>query len=88
MIAFSTAQRIPHNPSALTASITVLLDEARLSDWLFLAVAECVEEAVLNSLCRATTLVGRDGQTRHALPVEQVKGLGVRRGLEIGRLGD
>lgn len=76
VIAFSTAQRIPHNPSALTASITVLLDEARLSDWLFLAVAECVEEAVLNSLCRATTLVGRDGQTRHALPVEQVKGLG------------
>jgi len=38
-------------------------------------LAASVEEAILNSLCQATTLVGRDGQTRYALPVEQVKGL-------------
>jgi D-aminopeptidase len=37
--------------------------------WLFPAVVECVEEAVLNSLARAETVVGRDGNTRHALPL-------------------
>jgi L-aminopeptidase/D-esterase-like protein len=42
---------------------------------LFPAVADCVEEAVVNSLCRAETVVGRDGNVRVGLPVEQVAGL-------------
>jgi L-aminopeptidase/D-esterase-like protein len=39
---------------------------------LFPAVAECVEEAILDSLCCAETVVGRDGNTRYALPVDEV----------------
>jgi D-aminopeptidase len=40
--------------------------------WLFPAVVECVEEAVLNSLFRAETMTGRDRHTIEALPVERV----------------
>jgi len=75
VIAFSTANRIPHSPAALTAPLVTLVDEGRVIDWLFLAVAECIEEAVLNSLCKATTVVGRDRHTRYALPVDEVQGL-------------
>jgi D-aminopeptidase len=74
-IAFSVAERVPHQPPALTAAQTVLIDEAVAIDWLFRAVAESVEEAVLNSLCAATTIVGRDGHTAHALPLGEVAAL-------------
>ena len=37
------------------------------------AAAESVEEAILNSLCRATTMDGRDGHVRHALPLEPLR---------------
>ena len=33
---------------------------------------EATEEAVLNSLFMSETLVGRDGNTRHGLPVEEI----------------
>jgi D-aminopeptidase len=75
VIAFSTAQRIAHEPAALTATQTVLADEQQAMAWLFPAVVESVEEAILNSLFRAETVVGRDGHTRHALPVEEVAAL-------------
>jgi len=39
---------------------------------LFLAVVEATEEAVLNSLFQATTMVGRDGLRIDALPIPQV----------------
>lgn len=79
VVAFSTATRIPHEPPTLTRMQTVLLDEGRVIDWLFLAVVEAVEEAVLNSLAAATTMIGRDGHVRHALPLEQVLALVQRR---------
>jgi D-aminopeptidase len=69
VIAFSTAYRIPHWPSALTRSETVLVDEPKVLEPLFSAVVEAVEEAILNSLCAAVTTVGRDGHVRHALPL-------------------
>lgn len=72
VIAFSTAHRIEHTPASLTTTRTVLADEPRAMAGLFPAVVECVEEAVLDSLCRAETLVGRDGNVGHALPVEEV----------------
>ena len=75
VIAFSTAHRIAHWPEALTATQTVLADEGKAMYWLFPAVVESVEEAVLNSLFRAETVVGRDGHTRVGLPVEQVLAL-------------
>jgi D-aminopeptidase len=72
VVAFSTAQRIPHRPQSLTVTQTVLVDEGKGMYWLFPAVVECVEEAVLNSLFRAETVVGRDGHVRNGLPVEEV----------------
>ena len=78
VIAFSTAHRIEHAPACLVTTRTALADEAKVMAGLFPAVVECVEEAILNSLCRADTVVGRDGNTRHGLPVEEVAAL-VRR---------
>ena len=40
---------------------------------LFEACAEATEEAILNALCMATTTVGIDGRTMHALPLERVR---------------
>jgi D-aminopeptidase len=75
VIAFSTAERVPHAPPRLTTSRTALADEARVMSGLFLAVVECVEEAVLNALCAAETMTGRDGHTSHALPASAVADL-------------
>jgi len=79
VIAFSTAQRFPHVPRSLTEAQTVLVDEGRAMTWLFPAVVESVEEAVLNSLCRAETTTGRDGHVRVALPLDEMVGLLRRR---------
>jgi D-aminopeptidase len=78
VIAFSVAHRIAHAPPTLTRAETVVADEARAMQWLFPAVVESVEEAILNSLCRAVNVTGRDGHVRHALPVEEVSRLVTR----------
>ncbi len=72
VIAFSTARRILHWPQALTETAAFLADEGRAMAALFPAVVEAVEEAVLNSLCAATTTTGREGHIRYALPVEDI----------------
>lgn len=75
VVAFSTASHVEHNPQSLVTSRVILADEERAMSWLFPAVVDCVEEAVLNSLWRAETVVGRDGNVRCALPLERVAGL-------------
>jgi D-aminopeptidase len=72
VVAFGTAWQVEQAPAALTATQTVLAAEGRAMYWLFPAVVESVEEAVLNSLFRAETMAGRDDHVRHALPVEEV----------------
>jgi len=42
---------------------------------LFLATVEAVEEAVYNALAAATTMRGRDGHVREALPLDRVEAL-------------
>ncbi|PVH83132.1 DmpA/ArgJ-like protein [Cadophora sp. DSE1049] len=44
-------------------------------DSLFYAVSEATEEAILNAMCKAETMVGWKGRTTEALPVERVKEL-------------
>ena len=66
VIAFSTALREPN------ASET-LRDDAL--NPLFLAVVEATEEAILNSLLRATTVTGWQGHTVEALPLAEVRPL-------------
>lgn len=75
VIAFSTAVRFPHAPDGLVRPTPSLADEGRAMGHLFPAAVECVEEAVINSLCRAGTTIGRDGHVRLGLPVDEVAGL-------------
>jgi D-aminopeptidase len=75
VIAFSTALAIPHQPEHLVEKLPVVVDESRLMEGLFPAVADAVEEAVLNAFCAAKTTIGRQGNTAYALPLEQVTDL-------------
>jgi D-aminopeptidase len=70
VIAFSTAAqvRILSKGNAARHEIEVLANDAMSP--LFLAVIEASEEAVYNSLLRATTVTGQ-GRTVEALPVEK-----------------
>jgi D-aminopeptidase len=72
VIAFSTANRIEHEPQSVTTTRTVLANEEKVMRWLFPAVIECVEEAILDSLFCAETMVGRDNHTAYSLPIEDV----------------
>ncbi|MHC4273094.1 MAG: DmpA family aminopeptidase, partial [Planctomycetota bacterium] len=65
VIAFSTANRVPHDPAPVPRQVQELPNEA-LSP-LFLAAVEAVEEAVYNSMTAAVTVTGRDGHTVEAL---------------------
>src|SRR6056297_1124773 len=72
VIAVSTAEssRIPYRSENQTQTHTTLRNEAMTP--LFLATIEATEEAILNSLFAAETMVGRDGHTIEALPKAQV----------------
>ena len=74
VIAFSTAEavRIPHEPEQLTLRHEVVADTGRAMDPLFQATVEATEEAIMNALFRATTMVGRDDNVREGLPLELV----------------
>lgn len=72
-IAFSTAPelRIPHRSKSPFLHKKVLRN-SRMSP-LFLAAAEACEEAILNSLFKATSMSGRNGHKVEALPLEKIK---------------
>ncbi|MBN19010.1 MAG: aminopeptidase [Chloroflexi bacterium] len=59
VIAFSNAET---RPSISDAHLTPL----------FRAAIEATEEAIINSILRATTIVGRDGNIRHEIPIDQL----------------
>ena len=67
-IAFSTQNRI--NTADNVRSIKVLGNDAMSP--LFQAVIEATEEAILNSLFKATTVTG-NGRTAEALPIDKVR---------------
>ena len=73
VIAFSTRNRVPYRGDGPTHEATYLRNDAM--SLLFLATVEAVEEAVYNSLLKATTVTGRDGNKSEALPVELVRKL-------------
>ena len=73
LIAFSTANRTPLVTRGLTRKIEVLIEARDALNPLFLATVEAVEEAILNALCTAETMTGRDGHLVHALPLEVVR---------------
>lgn len=73
VIAFSTSEglRIPHSiPSQELQKAEFLGNEDMTA--LFLAVIEATEEAIINSLFAAETMVGKDNRKMEALPKEKV----------------
>lgn len=73
VIAFSTRNPEGYEPSARERETTVVENDAMSP--LFLATVEAVEEAVYNSLLKATTVTGVDGHTAEALPVDALREL-------------
>jgi len=65
MIGFSTAHKIPHDTENNFQEFS-FINESKLTD-AFYAVIEAEEEAVLNSMIAADTVVGYTGETRYAL---------------------
>jgi len=74
-IAFSTASevRIPHRSKTPFLNKKVLRN-SQMSP-LFLAAVEACEEAILNSLFKATSMTGYNGHHIEALPLDKIKDL-------------
>ena len=79
IIAFSTANRLPRAPLApqqngarieMVHRIDVLLDRA--IDPLYEAVIEATEEAIVNALCAADSMRGKDGHFAPGLPLDRL----------------
>jgi D-aminopeptidase len=77
VIAFSTTNRIA--ASAERGPAVQWLSEDSLSP-LFEAAIEATEEAIDNSLLRATTVRGRDGHVAEAIPIDKLKEILARYG--------
>jgi D-aminopeptidase len=81
VIAFTTAERIPHGGPPVR-TVERLANDAMSP--LFLAAVEAVEEAIYNSLLRAETVTGFQGRTVEAIPVDAVRELLGRHGALAG----
>ena len=68
-LAFSTANHVGQRDRV--SNVRMLAPDAMTS--LFRAAAEVTEEAILNALCMAETMTGRDGRTIHALPLDRLE---------------
>lgn len=73
MLAFSTGNTIPHYPKDRTFPMTHLAD-THLNP-LLSATVEATEEAILNALTMATTMVGRDGRRVEAISLSKLRAL-------------
>ncbi len=75
LLAFSTANQLPDDAEAGLWEIRAVADGVSDPPWtlsaLFEATVEAAEEAVVNALFAAETVVGRDGNTLFALPVDR-----------------
>jgi D-aminopeptidase len=72
LIAFSTADEVRIIDQSTAAKATRVLKNEEMSP-LFLAAIEATEEAVYNSLFRATTMKGIDGHVLEAIPIERTR---------------
>jgi len=73
ILAFSTANIIPHYPKEPTYTLTHLAD-THLNP-MITATVEATEEAILNALTMATTVVGRDDHRMEAINLDRLKAL-------------
>jgi D-aminopeptidase len=68
ILAFSTHNRIAPRASRPSTALTMMANSAL--NPAFQATAEATEEAILNSLVAAETMIGRDGRIAYQLPTE------------------
>ena len=71
ILAFSTGNIIPHYPEQPTFRMTHLAD-THLNP-ILAATVEATEEAILNALLQATTVVGRDNRRVEAISISRLK---------------
>jgi D-aminopeptidase len=71
MLAFSTANVIPHYPKEPTYTFTHLADTHLNA--LLAATVEATEEAILNALTMATTVIGRDDHRADAISLARLR---------------
>jgi D-aminopeptidase len=71
VVGFSTANIIPRRTQKMVYKLKILLDQ-RL-DPLYEAVMEATEEAILNSMCMATSMKGVNDNYVPALPLDEVR---------------
>lgn len=70
VIAFSTANKMPHETDSVIETRQQLREGHPVMNQLFTAAAEATEEAILNSLSQAETTRGRDGHVVEACPFD------------------
>jgi D-aminopeptidase len=71
ILAFSTANRIRRIPAGAVQNIRAVNDF--LITPLYQATIEATQEAILNALTSAGTVVGKDGNTSYGIPLDQVQ---------------
>ena len=70
VIAFSTAQKIPHHSEESIINRQQIREDHDVMNDLFQGAAEATEEAILNSLSQAVTTTGRKGNVAYAYSFE------------------
>jgi D-aminopeptidase len=77
VISFSTAQTVSHRVDRDRDEFSFLRDDSVALRNLFEAAGDVVQESILNSLCAAETMEGRDGNRADAFPYELLERIGL-----------
>jgi D-aminopeptidase len=72
IIAFSTANKIKHDNKQELIEMVIVNETTKVFNNLLKATVETTEEAILNALCKAASMTGRDNHTIEALPIENL----------------
>jgi len=73
IISFSTSNKIDHDNKESILTMKIVNERTKLFRSLLRAVVESTEEAILNSILMAETIVGRDNNKSEAISIENVK---------------
>lgn len=75
VIIFSTENKIDHDNKNENLEMKIVNENSKIFRGLLRAVVETTEEAIINSLLKATTIIGRDNNKKEAISIEKVKEL-------------
>jgi D-aminopeptidase len=88
VLSFSTAHTVPHRVDRDRDELSFLRDDSVAMRDLFEAAGDVVQESVLNSLCSADAMDGRDGNRAEAFPYELLEGMGLPGIEDVPRSGE